>query len=96
MYAKVMSSDAVRSGWRTVVDEVVAGQDVVAERYGKPVVAVIRYADYMALLEQLEDLRDLQAAEAAYAAHLRDPSGARAWEDVKAEWDARDAAATSG
>jgi prevent-host-death family protein len=82
--AKIMKSDEVRVGWRNVLDDVVAGTDILVERYGKPVVAVIPYADYMAMREELQDLRDLQAAEAAYAEYKRDPSSAVSWEELRA------------
>ena len=79
-----------------MADAVMGGTIVVMERYGKPLMAMIPYADYLALQEQLEDLRDLRAAEAAHAEYKRDPSTARAWEDVKAEWDAQAANAANG
>ncbi len=91
MTIKVMSSDAARSGWRDVVDHVVAGGTVLVRRYKKPVAAVIPYADFVALQEQLEDLYDVRAADAAYAEYKRDPSTARPIEELIAEWDARDA-----
>ena len=91
MQPKVMSSEAVRSDWRNVADTVVGGTVVVMERYGKPLMAMIPYADFIALQEQLEDLRDLRVAEMAHAEYKLDPSSARSWEDVKAEWDAEDA-----
>ena len=94
MQTKTMSSEEVRSEWRNVADTVMSGTVVVMERYGKPLMAMIPYVDYLALQEQLEDLRDLRAAEAAHADYKRDPSSARSWEDVKAEWDAEDADAT--
>ena len=94
MQTKVMSSEEIRSDWRNVADTVVGGTVVVMERYGKPLMAIIPYADYLALQEQLEDLRDLRMAEAAYDEYKRDPSSARSWEEVKAEWDAEDADAT--
>jgi hypothetical protein len=70
------------------------GTIVVMERYGKPLMAMIPYDDYLALQEQLEDLRDLRLAEAAHARYKRDPSSARSWEEVKAEWDAQETAAS--
>jgi prevent-host-death family protein len=92
MEVKRMSSDAVRSGWRDVVDNVMAGGTVLVERYNKPVAVVIPYADFLAVREQLEDLYDLRLAEAAYAEYKRDPSRARPIEELIAEWEARDAA----
>lgn len=88
MKAKIMSSDAVRSGWRDVVDNVMAGGTVLVERYNKPVAVVIPYADFMAVKEQLEDLHDLRLAEAAYAEYLRDPSTAIPLEEAIVLWEA--------
>jgi PHD/YefM family antitoxin component YafN of YafNO toxin-antitoxin module len=88
---KIMSSDAVRSGWRDVIDNVMAGGTVLVERYNKRVAVVIPYEDFLAVREQLEDLYDLRLAEAAYEAYLRDPSGARSLKELKAEWAAKDA-----
>jgi hypothetical protein len=91
MSAKVMKSEAVRVGWRDVVDDVVAGTDVLVERYNKPVVAVIPYAVYVALAEEIEDYRLGLRAQAALDKYNRDPSLGRPWEEVKAEWHAKDA-----
>ena len=92
MTANIMNSDDVRSGWGDLVDSVITGTAVLVGRGNKPVVAVIHYDDFVALREQLEDLNDLRQAEAAIAEYERDPSTARPWEEIKAEWDARDAA----
>jgi prevent-host-death family protein len=91
MDTKVMGAEAARRELSELIDEVVAGTNVVLGRDGKPLVAVIRYDDYVAVQEQLEDLHDLRLAEAAYAEYLRDPSTARPWEEVVAEWHAKDA-----
>jgi len=88
MKTKTMKSDAVRQRWRDVVDEVVAGTDVMVERYNKPVVAVIPYDDYLALQAELTELRALQRAEAAWEEVRRDPTAAVNWEDLKAELNA--------
>ena len=55
--AKVMGAEEVRREWRTVVDAVLAGEDVVVERYSRPAVAVIAYDDYAAIRRELEELR---------------------------------------
>ena len=57
MQAKVMGAEEVRREWRTVVDAVLAGEDVVVERYSRPAVAVIAYDDYAAIRQELEELR---------------------------------------
>jgi hypothetical protein len=93
MDTKVMEAEAVRREWREVIDTVLAGSNVVVGIDNKPLVAVIHYEDYLALQEQIEDLQDIRLAEAAYAEYLRDPSTARPFDEVVAEWHARDAAA---
>jgi PHD/YefM family antitoxin component YafN of YafNO toxin-antitoxin module len=90
MGAKVMKSEAVRVSWRDVIDDVIAGTDVLVERYNKPVAAVIRYDVYMALQEEIEDLRIGLRAQAALDEYDRDPSLGRSWEEIKAEWHAKD------
>ncbi len=59
-----------------VLDSVTTGDQVVIERYNKPVAALISYADFLALHEELEDLRAARRAEAAYAAWQEDPARA--------------------
>lgn len=79
------SNDA-RIKWREVVDTAAAGvADVVITRYGKPVVAVIDYEDFIALQEELDDLRAARRADAAFDEYSRDPSIARSWAEVRDE-----------
>ncbi len=85
MTTKILKSDEARQSWRDVLDSVTTGDQVVIERYNKPVAALISYADFLALHEELEDLRAARRAEAAYAAWQEDPARARAWEDIEAE-----------
>jgi prevent-host-death family protein len=86
MNQTILSSREARTRWRDVLDAVNQGKtDVVIERYGKPVAAVISYQDYEALLEELEDLRDGRYAVAAYEEWLRDPSTARPYEEIRDE-----------
>ncbi len=57
-----LDSRSVRAQWRDVVDQAVAGVDVIVTRSGKPTVAVISYADYERIQEQLEDARSARLA----------------------------------
>jgi prevent-host-death family protein len=81
----VFSSDEARTHWRDILDIGMRGGDVVVERYGKPVVAVIPYEDYEALIDALDDLRDGRLAAVRLAEWERDPSVARPYEDIRAE-----------
>jgi prevent-host-death family protein len=85
MPSRVLSSDEARTRWRHIMDAATAGEDVVVERYGKPTVAVIPYADYLELLDQLEDLRATRQARSALAEWRRDPTVARPWSEVETE-----------
>lgn len=79
------SNDA-RIKWREVVDTAATGNmDVVITRYGKPVVAVIDYEDFLALQEELDDLRAAKRADALYEEYRRDPAAVRPWADVRAD-----------
>jgi prevent-host-death family protein len=51
------SSSQARAQWRDVLDLAAAGTDVVIERHGKPMVAVIAYDDYVVLQDKLDVLR---------------------------------------
>ena len=59
--------------------------DTVVERYGKPIVAVIPYEDYLAVQDALVELRDARSVAAAYAEWKLDPSTGEDWEAIKAE-----------
>jgi prevent-host-death family protein len=85
MTVSTLKSDVARNSWRDVLDQVAAGDDVVIERYNKPIAALIRYEDYVALQEELDELRAAQRAQAALERWRRDPSTARPWEEVEAE-----------
>lgn len=85
MAAKVISSDQARAKWREVLDTAVAGENVVIERYGKPVAAIIPYQDFRELEEMLEDLRDIREARIALEEWQRDPDSFQPWEEMKRE-----------
>ena len=79
------SNDA-RIKWREMLDTAAAGvTDVVITRYGKPLVAVIDYEDFLALREELDDLRAARRADAIFEEYLRDPSSARPWDEIRSD-----------
>ena len=85
-----VSSKEARARWRDILDTVDKGTaDVVIERYGKPIAALIAYEDFAALLEALEDLRDGRIAQAAYEEWQRDPSTAISYEQFRADMIAK-------
>jgi prevent-host-death family protein len=86
MEARILDSHQARAKWRDVLDVAGAGaSDVVVERYGKPVVAVIPYEDYAALQEELDELRAARRATAIYEQWKRDPSISRPYTEFRAE-----------
>jgi len=86
MPVKVLDSNTARTRWRDILDEAGGGDtDVVVERYGKPMVAVIAYDDFVAIQDELDDLRAARRAAEAYEAWKADPDRGRPWEEVEAE-----------
>jgi prevent-host-death family protein len=86
MTVRIYESNRARANWRDVLDDAAAGStDVIVERYGKPVVAVIAYDDYLALQDELDDLRAARRAAAIYEEWKRDPSSARPYAELRAE-----------
>ncbi len=53
-----MSSDEARSKWREVLDAAVAGNQVVIERYGKPVAVIVPHSQYVQSPGQAEKVRE--------------------------------------
>lgn len=67
-----MNSEQARREWREMLDHAyMDNQEVVIERYGKPIVAVIKYAQWQKTQDRLEELelilgvRTARAREAA-------------------------------
>ena len=85
MTARVIGSREARIKWRDLLDDVNAGRDAVIERSGRPVAALIPYADYQAIAGDLEDRRADRRAIETYEAWKRDRSTARPFEDFEAE-----------
>lgn len=86
MGIKVFDSNHARTKWRDVLDlAFTRASDVVIERYGKPVVAMIAYEDYVALQDELDNLRAARYAAAVYEEWKQDPSIARPYAEFRAE-----------
>ncbi len=86
MAVRVVGSREARANWRDLLDAAHAGaSDVVIERSGHPVAALIPYRDYKALLEALDELRATRRAAEAFEKWRQDPSTARAWDEVEVE-----------
>lgn len=79
---KTMSAEEARRTWRTLVDRVVAGEDVVVERYARPAVAVIAYEDYAAIRGELEEMRAARRALAVRAAWRQGKIKTLPWQEA--------------
>jgi prevent-host-death family protein len=90
MLTKALSSEQARNQWQDVIDAAVAGENVIIERYGKPTAVVIPYQDFAAIEEIMEDLRDVREAQVALEEWRRDPTTARPWKEIKAEFTTDD------
>jgi hypothetical protein len=76
---KTMKSEEVRSQWRDVIDDVLMNQaEIVVERYSKPTVAIIPYAQWQAFKRHRKARHDRILAE-------MDAGQYATWEAVKAE-----------
>jgi prevent-host-death family protein len=63
---KVKSGEA-RAKWRDILDQVFAGKsDVIIERNGKDIVAMIPAEDYKQIREMLQEIRAVRETAAAY------------------------------
>lgn len=91
MPVKTWESRAARENWRDLLDTATAGQaGVTITRYGKPVTAMIRYEDYIAVQEELVRLRGQQseayqtmlASESTLSCEWDSPEEDEAWADL--------------
>jgi prevent-host-death family protein len=84
-----ISSREARARWRDLLDRIITrDSDIIIERNGKPIAAMIPVDDYQNLLDELEDLRSTRRASELYEAWKQDPSLGRDWEEIKREIEA--------
>jgi DNA-binding transcriptional regulator/RsmH inhibitor MraZ len=67
MSAITMTSDQARIKWRDTVDTAFQGGEVVIERYGKPMVAVVNYDHWSRMANELARLRRIIEADRQFA-----------------------------
>jgi prevent-host-death family protein len=79
-----MKSHQARQSWRSLLDRVLKGEDVVIERNGKALAVLIPVEDYEAIRDELDELREARRAEVLYAAWKQNPEIAEPWENVRA------------
>lgn len=78
-----IGSREARQKWRDLLDEAFTGAaDIVIERNGKPIAALIAYEDYLAIAEALDDLR---AARRVAEAHKASQQSGRSYDDIRSD-----------
>ena len=85
MFPTKIKSGEARANWRSILDQVFKGEDMLIERNGKEIAVMIPAVDYEEIREVLEDLRLAREAEKAYREWKNDPSVMLDWDDVDAE-----------
>ncbi len=86
MTVLTVNSRKARNEWRDLLDYILKGDiDIVIERNGKAIAAMISIEDYRELQEELDDLRAVRRANVLYEEWKKDPSVARPWEEIEAE-----------
>ena len=82
MIVKTVRSEEARTHLRDVMDEVTAGDaEIVIERHGKPMVAVISYKEY----QRIQRERQNRLAKLAKARAEMQGGNYLTWEQVEAE-----------
>ena len=82
-----LESNEVRGRWSELVAATASGEtDVVITQQGEPVLAIIDYVDYLAIVEALEDARLARRADAVMEDLEAGRTTARPWEEIRAEW----------
>jgi prevent-host-death family protein len=90
MAVQILDSNTAHKKLRDLLNRAMTGDmDVIITRYGKPIVAVIPYQDYIGLQEELEALRAERDPSAAYKEWQHDSSTGESWPEVKAEFIAK-------
>lgn len=74
--ATVMASEEVRRSWGTTLDRVLQGEQLVVERFGRPLAMLVSVTQWDGLLERLTDLEARRRDELAAGRPLTDPQWA--------------------
>ncbi len=83
MADKVFSSDKARAKWREVLDTAVAGDNVIIERYGKPVAVLISYQEFLGTIDQSKQLHE---ETAVYEGIERQQAKNELLDELRSEW----------
>jgi prevent-host-death family protein len=85
MTLTIVKSRQARQEWRDMLDKVQTGEDVIIERNGKRVAAVIPAEDYELLQEELEDLRIARRAGIAYESWKNNPDTGKPYVEFRSQ-----------
>lgn len=85
MSLTVIKSRQARQEWRDMLDKVQTGEDIIIERNGKPIAAVIPAEDYELLQDELEDLRIARRAGIAYESWKRNPETGKPYAEFRSQ-----------
>ena len=85
MTVTIVKSRQARQEWRDMLDKVQTGEDVIIERNGKRIAALIPAEDYDQLQEELEDLRIARRAGIAYKAWKNNPDTGEPYAALRAQ-----------
>lgn len=86
MTITTVKSREARTKWRDLLDSILTGEsDIVIERNGKAIAAMIPIEDYEDLIDELDDLRAARRAGAIYEAWKQDPSTGEPYYKIRSE-----------
>ena len=82
-----LESNEARTRWGELMTATAGGAtDVVITRQGEPVLVIIDYADYLAIVDALEDARLARRAAEVLADLDAGRTDARLWAEIRREW----------
>ncbi len=84
MASITITSEKARLSWRETIDAAYAEkQDVVIERYDRPVVTLVNYAKWQQTLQRLSELELIVEAKQALAGAEADPTSVVTLDELK-------------
>jgi prevent-host-death family protein len=87
MTVTTLEGAEARTKWAKLLETAAAGEaDIVITRAGEPLTVMIRYEDYLAVLDELEDARLARRAAAVLADLEAGKTDTRPWTEIRAEW----------
>lgn len=97
MTVTTVESAEARTKWAKLLETTASGEtDIVITRAGEPMTVMIRYEDYLAVLDELEDARLARRATSVLADLNAGKTDARPWTEIRAEWIAEGIEGSAG